>query len=161
MGQRIKTFPDGSYLEYDQGDFDGWCVYLTTGDRPRRPPKDADYFGQLRQLAGRYGAERIYGDYVRVYDLTGKQPEASVLDGISRIAASYGGDSLEVDRVLSILYMAMIAEERKANTRLGKRIKRLGVHALLMENRSVEYAANFTRGMKWRDIAALCEERGF
>lgn len=55
----------------------------------------------------------------------------------------------------------MIAEERKAGTRLGKRIKRLGIHMLLIENIPVREAANFMRGMGWRDIARLCEERGF
>jgi len=55
----------------------------------------------------------------------------------------------------------MIAEERKANTRLGKRIKRLGIHALLMESVSVANAANFMRGMGWREIDRLCRERGF
>ncbi len=54
-----------------------------------------------------------------------------------------------------------IAEERKAGTRLGKRIKRLGIHMLLIENTPVQEAANFMRGMRWRDIARLCEERGF
>ena len=29
MGQLIKSFVDGSYLEYDRGSFDDWCVYLT------------------------------------------------------------------------------------------------------------------------------------
>lgn len=57
--------------------------------------------------------------------------------------------------------MAMVAENLKANTRLGKRIKRLGVHQLLFENRTVLDAANFMRGMGWREIAGMCEERGF
>ena len=80
---------------------------------------------------------------------------------ISIIAGSYGEDALLVDVIFSILYMAMIAEEQKANTRLGKRIKRLGIYKLLIENRSVYEAANFMRGMGWREIAKLCEERGF
>ena len=57
--------------------------------------------------------------------------------------------------------MAMVAEERKAGTRLGKRIKRLGVHQLLMEHKSPYDSANFTRGMDWKEIAGLCEECGF
>lgn len=161
MGERIKSFSDGSFLEYDQGSFDGWCVYLTKSDGSRRAPRDTDYFSQLRQLARQYGAARVYSTYVRVYDLTGKQAEAPVLREISELAAAYGEDALQVDVILSILYMAMIAEERKKNTRLGKRIKRLGIHCLLLENRSVEEAANFMRGMGWRDIAKLCQERGF
>ena len=98
---------------------------------------------------------------MRVYDMTGKEVEAPVLAKISQIAESYKDDTLEVDIIFSILYMAMISEEKKKNTKLGKRIKRLGVHSLLNENQSVSSAANFMRNMKWKEIAALCEERGF
>lgn len=161
MGQVIKRFSDGSFLEYDKGSFDNWCVYLTRPDGSRTPPRDRDYFSALKSLADKYGAGRVYGDYVRVYDLTGKQIEASTLKTITDIAAGYGSDSLKVDLLFTVLYMAMIAEERKTNTRLGKRIKRLGIHCLLMENQPVEQSANFMRSMKWTDIAALCERRGF
>lgn len=161
MGRVIKRFQDGSFLEYDRGSFDDWCVYLTASGGERKPPKDEDYFQQLKRFADKYGAERVYSDYVRVYSLTGKEAEASALDAITGIAAAYGGDALEMDIILSILYMAMISEERKAFTRLGKRIKRLGIHKLLLENYSAADAASFMRGMGWRDIAELCRERGF
>lgn len=161
MGQLIKSFSDGSFLEYDRGSFDEWCDYLTKSDGSRKPPRDVDYFSQLKQLAGKYGTNQVYNNYVRVYDLTGKQVEEQSLNAISQIAASYGNDAFEIDVIFSILYMAMIAEEQKEHTRLGKRIKRLGIYTLLIENRSVSEAANFMRGMSWRDIAKLCEERGF
>lgn len=161
MGQLIKSFSDGSFLEYDRGSFDDWCVYLTNKDGRRKPPRDVDYFRQLKELAKTYGVERIYNDYICVYELTGKLVEKDVLDEISRIALPYMDDALIVDIILSILYMAMIAEERKKNTRLGKRIKRLGIYVLLIENRSVGEAANFMRGMGWREIDTLCRERGF
>ncbi len=161
MGQLIKSFVDGSYLEYDRGSFDDWCVYLTKSSGVRRPPRDVDYFNQLKHFASKHGVDRIYNDYVRVYDLTGKQVESSALSNITAIAAAYGDDALEIDVIFSILYMAMIAEEQKKFTRLGKRIKRLGIYKLLIENRSVGEAANFMRGMGWRDIDYLCRERGF
>lgn len=161
MGQLIKSFSDGSYLEYDRGSFDDWCVYLTKNNGIRKPPRDMDYFCQLKELAGNYGVEQVYSDYVRVYNHTNRSVEKTVLDEISEIASRYGHDALEVDVIFSILYMAMIAEERKKNTRLGKRIKRLGIYVLLVENRTVSEAANFMRGMGWRDIDVLCRERGF
>lgn len=161
MRRQIKSFPDGSFLEYDRGGFDDWCVYYTNSSGSRKAPRDMDYFTQLEDLANKYGAEQIYGDFVRVYDLTGTQVEQTDLIAISQIAAAYGNDALELDVVFSTLYMAMIAEERKEFTRLGKRIKRLGVHMLLIENFGVNDAANFMRDMAWRDIARLCEEYGF
>jgi len=161
MGEMIKEFNDGSYLEYDQGSFDGWCVYLTKTDGTRKPPRDIDYFQQLKNLANTYGSDRVYEDYVKVYELTGKSVEDYVLNLISEISNGYGADSLELDIIFSILYMAMIAEENKAFTRLGKRIKRLGIYKLLIENNSVYQSANFMRGMGWREISDLCNERGF
>ena len=161
MGQEIKRFQDRSYLEYDRGKFDEWCVYLTHPDGSRRPPRDVDYFADLKALSEKYGTNRVYQDYVRVYEMTNKQVSEQVLKFISQLAERYGIDALEVDIIFSVLYLAMIAEEQKQYTRLGKRIKRLGIHVLLIEKRSVQDSANFMRGMGWRDIDALCRARGF
>lgn len=43
----------------------------------------------------------------------------------------------------------------------GKRIKRLGVHLLLQDGYPAEEAAGYLTGMRAKDIAALCEARGF
>jgi len=161
MGTIIKRFSDGSFLEYDRGSFDDWCVYYTNSPGLRRPPRDTDYFGQLRNLADAYGVDKVYGDYVAVYERTGKEVSVDALNFISNIASSYGPAQLEVDVMYSVLYMAMIADERKKYTRLGKRIKRLGIYKLLIEGQSVVESANFMRGMGWRDIAQMCEERSF
>lgn len=160
MGVKVKTFTDGSFLEYDKGLFDPWCVYINDSDG-RRALKDVNYLEQLRALAQRYGRDTVYEDYVRIYDKTGKEVDAAVLQDISRIVQKYWADVLSADKLLSGLYLAMISEERKENTRLGKRIKRLGVHCLLKEGRSVHDSANFMRGMGWQEISALCKARGF
>ena len=66
-----------------------------------------------------------------------------------------------MDILFSTLYMTMISEEQKQYTKLGKRIKRLGVYALLKENKTALEAAEFMKGMNWREIDKLCKERGF
>lgn len=161
MGQKIKDFSDGSYLEYDKGSFDEWCVYLVQPNGVRRPPRDVDYFSDLKDLSAKYGVQQVYQDYVSVYDITGKKVSTTVFTYISKLAGKYGVDSPKVDILFSILYMAMIAEENRRYTRLGKRIKRLGIYALLIENRSVNESANFMRNMNWREIDKLCTARGF
>lgn len=161
MGTKIKDFSDGSFLEYDNGQFDEWCVYMNQPNGIRHPPLDRDYFAQLQSFANKYGVNKIYEDYVSVYNLVGKAVDNNDLNEITNIASTYGNDALEIDKIFSILYMAMIAEERKAFTKLGKRIKRLGVHKLLIEGETAQQAANFMRGMGWRDIDVLCRERGF
>lgn len=162
MGQLIKVFSDGSYIEYGRGNFDGWCVYEIRPDTGyRRPPRDIDYFQTLKNLAEKYGADRIYHDFCKVYTLTDKNLSPTVLQFITELSEEYGEDAVVVDKTFSIIYCGMIAEEQKAGTRLGKRIKRLGIHVLLMDNQTVGYAANFMRGMGWRDIDRHCQERGF
>jgi hypothetical protein len=83
MGQHIKSFSDGSFLEYDRGSFDDWCVYLTQSNGCRRPPRDTDYFRDLKHYAHKYGTGRIYDDYVKVYEMTGKTIENNVLSAIT------------------------------------------------------------------------------
>ena len=105
MGQLIKEFENGTFLEYDRGGFDDWCVYFTDTNGTRKPPRDVDYFKQLTELAEKYSVEKVYTDYVQVYNLTGKEVEQTALAEISRISVSYGRDALDVDVIFSILYM--------------------------------------------------------
>ena len=158
----IKKFSDGSYLEYADGSFDQWCVYMVDpAKRFRQPPRDIHYFGFLQSQAQVFGHQKIYNDFVAIYEATQKDVEPSVLDKIDAIADTYAAAALEFSKIFTILYMGMLAEEKKAGTRLGKRIKRLGVHKLLIETCTVDEAANFMRGMNWRMIDAMCRERGF
>ena len=159
----VKQFSDGSYLEYADGNFDHWCVYMVNPSKNyRRPPLDVDYFGFLQERAKEFGADKIYSDFVKLYNRTSKTVEESTLNFIEQLAHSeYKEQGLAFQKIFTILYMGMLAEENKAGTRLGKRIKRLGMHKLLKENQSVSEAANFMRGMNWRQIDTLCKERGF
>lgn len=157
----VKQFSDGSYLEYADGNFDHLCVYMVNPSKNyRQPPLDVDGF--LQERAREFGADKIYSDFVKFYNLTSKTVEESTLNFIEQLSHSeYKEQGLAFQKIFTILYMGMLAEENKAGTRLGKRIKRLGMHKLLKENQSVSEAANFMRGMNWRQIDTLCKERGF
>ena len=161
MGQIIKKFKDGSYLEYDDGAFDQWCVYLKRPDMDRYPPKDIQYFQQLVDLAAKYSPEKLYADFVSIYTKTGGNIDNQTLVEISNISAVYKDNCVEVDILLTILYMGMVAEENKAFTKLGKKIKRLGVHQILIDKMQPCIAANYSRGKGWRDIFAECKNKGF
>jgi hypothetical protein len=157
----IRTFRDGSVLEFGAGRFDHWCVYLTRPDRARYPPKDIDYFAQLRSLAVRHGAQMLYTDFLAIYHRTTRQVSPHVLEMIYHMAKAYGDDDLEVDILLSILYAGMIAEENKRRAKLRKRVKRLGVHQVLFENLAPEEAATFSKGKSWEVIDLECTVRNF
>lgn len=161
MTKLIKTFSDGSKLEYDKGSFDDWCVYLTRPNVARYAPRDFQYFERLSKYALIYGKDKVYNDFVSIYDVTTKTLESSILNKIEQIASSYGDISVDVAIDFTIIYMGMIAEENKKYTKLGKRVKRLGVYQVLKEGMPSLQSANFSRGMKWQEIDAICRERGF
>ncbi|MFP4134780.1 MAG: DUF7004 family protein [Halothece sp.] len=161
MSQTIKQFPDGSILEYDTGSFDNWCIFLTRPNQTRYAPKDVQYFRQLQQLSKQHTAREIYDDFVKIYNQTGTTIQAHVLDAIEKYSANYGNDALEINILFTILYAGMVAEENKMHTKLGKRIKRLGMYQILLEDILAQQAANYSRGKSWRKIACECTNRGF
>lgn len=161
MGRTVTTFSDGSKLEYDNGSFDNWCVYLTRPNISKYAPKDSQYFQRLTIYGAKYGYDSLYDDYVDIYNLTTKKIEEAVLQKIKEIATKYGEDALNVAIDFTIIYMGMIAEENKDFTKLGKRIKRLGVYQVLKERMHYNEAANFSKGKKWRELNEICLSKGF
>ena len=162
MPRRVKNFSDGSFLEYDRGAIDDWCVYMGSSTGLRKPPLDRDYFNDFKELADKYGVDRVYQDFVSIYNATTSSVDVNILNTITEIANSYDSiDLLNVDKLFTTLYMAMISEENYPNTRLGRRIKRLAAYEILYGGREVDDAVVFMRRMGWREIDALCRERGF
>ena len=152
---------DGSYLCYDRGQFDKWCVYKIDENGLSEAPKDIDYFNDLYKYAKIFGNVKIYNDFVIIYDMTTNIFESNVVEDIKNLSSEYGKFSDEIFRIFSTLYMVMISEQNKKNTKLGKRIKRLGVYFLLVKKEKPEYCANFMRGKPWRELVKLCLEGGF
>ena len=166
MAVLIKQFNDGSFLEYDKGGFDNWCVYLTRPSNKRTPPLDVDYFSDLVNLGQKYSNIKIYKDFVSLYSHVRQSKVISNVghELIEKNIVSYEeSDSVDIEIIFTILYAAMVAEEQKERTMLGARIKRLGVHQILLDvpPLGVVGAAGFSRGLKWRDIDTECKKRGF
>lgn len=156
----LKKLADGSRVEFDRGTFDEWCVFVTRPRQPRHAPRDTDYFETLKDLHARF--PRLHADFVEVFKRTTAKCDLPLFAHISKLAAQYPDDArTEVDVLLTTLCAAMIAEENRAHAPLGKRIKRLAVHQVLVEKMPVELAANFSRGIGWRELDRLCRERGF
>jgi hypothetical protein len=158
---RVAKLEDGTEILFARGRFDDYCVYVREESGGRIPPLDKDYFNSIKEFGLKFGAEKVYVDFVRVFDITGTSVDEQVIELIKEMSRSYGNQQLKFQKTLIVIYAAMIAEENKAFTKLGKRIKRLGVHRILIHNESADYAANFMKGMNWKDIDALCAESGF
>ena len=161
MAQFIKNINGRNLIEFDNGGFDTWCVYLTRANNPRYAPKDIEYFSILLELGKIYGGKRIYSDFVEFYNLTSDRIESSVLNLITSISNKYEDHTEAIDVWFTVIYAGMVAEENKENAKLKKRIKRLGMHQLLIEGVPPQIAANFSRRKKWRELDKLMALKGF
>lgn len=161
MARLIKEVAGRYVVEFDRGTFDDWCVWVRDRRGRRTAPKDERYFTILQRLGRKHGAERLYADFVRIFDLTTKEIDPKVADLITEISLQYGEDSLKMDTWLTVIYGGMIAEENKEGAILKRRIKRLGMHQILMEGMPPREAANFSKGMKWKELDSLCKAKGF
>ena len=158
---KIKDFNNGCSLIYDSGKFDDWCIFYLTEDGRKIPPLDTEYFKGLLDLSRVYGVEKVYNDFKTVFYLAGKQIREEALKEIENLSITYDNYKFNAEGIFTILYAAMIAEENKEHSILGKRIKRLGVHMLLIDGEPVEYSANFMRGMNWKELDRMCRDRWF
>ena len=55
-------------LVFDDGKFDEWCVYVKD-KKGKKPPLDIDYFEFFIKLGKKYSNEKVYMDFVKIYDL--------------------------------------------------------------------------------------------
>ncbi len=161
MPQKINSFTNGGFIEFDTGNFDDWCVFVTKPTGERFAPTDVHYFSRLKKLGEKYGCQKIYDDFVVIFNRTTKTIDPVIFSLILSLSKYYNEDSLEIEIWFSVLYAGMIAEENKQFAILKKRIKRLGMHQILIDNLEPEFAANFSKGKKWRDLDKLMKSKGF
>ena len=158
---KIKTFANGSFLSYGRGKIDDYCVYFHPIDHKKYAPTDKMYFGSLKKMAETYSVKKVYGDFCKVYNRVKKDIKQKDLDYVSKLAKTYGEDALKMDIIFSIFYLAMVSEQKKKNAILGKRIKRLGVHRMLIDNVPISYATTYMIGVPWRKLDKECRACGF
>jgi hypothetical protein len=158
MRKQFAKLSSGVLISFVNGNFDEWCIEITYPTGKKTYPKDSEYFTELKEL--NETEPTIYEDFVTIYDLTEKEPTQEVKDLCNKLASKYKKPN-KVERLFLTLYAGMIAEENKADTKLGKRIKRLGMHQLLVEQGHPVIVANYSRGLNWKAIDAECKARGF
>lgn len=147
-------------VEYDYGMFDDWCVYVN--DRERRyAPSDKEYFYRLKILGEKYGRKKIYNDFLTIYRQTSSAVDKETIRAIEDLAETYQKHGEEIKKWFLVIYAGMVAEENKSNTRLGKRIKRLGLYQVLILDRPVLHAANYSKKKKWRELDEIMKKYGF
>ncbi len=114
----------------------------------------------IRRLGKRFGEDRVFADFNKVYNLVDYYyDEDEAYNLIKNISDQYPR-KVKTEHWWCLFYMTMVAEERKENSILGKRIKRLGVYNVLFDKYSAKYTARYMRGMNWQDLDDLMYQRG-
>lgn len=161
MSRRINNFSNGGFIEFDSGCFDGWCVFVTKPGTRRFAPTDVQYFTRIKEISEKFGPQKVYDDFVVIYNRTTKNIDPKVFVLILTLSRFYDDNSTEIELWFNVLYAGMIAEENKENAILKKRIKRLGVHQVLIDGISPEKAAVFSKGKKWKELDEIMRSKGF
>jgi predicted RND superfamily exporter protein len=161
MSRRINNFSNGGFIEFDSGCFDGWCVFVTKPGTRRFAPTDVQYFTRIKEISEKFGPQKVYDDFVVIYNRTTKNIDPKVFVLILTLSRFYDDNSAEIELWFNVLYAGMIAEENKENAILKKRIKRLGVHQVLIDGISPEKAAVFSKGKKWKELDEIMRSKGF
>jgi hypothetical protein len=115
-------------------------------------PKDTFFFDFLLSLGNN---KEVWG---LVQELAAKIDRSTEF---SELEVPTLNGTIEEEKVFSAIAAAMIAEERKVFTKLGKRVKLLGIYQALILGFEPTVAANWSKGKRWREIDKECKRFGF
>ena len=162
MERLIKRISKDLDIVFDHGKFDQWCVYIKDKNG-KTPPLDTEYFDFFIELGKKYTNEKVYEDFVKIYNFVSNRVENKVTDLIIDIAKKNYKEDISKDVAINftVVYAGMVAERNKRYAVLKERIKRLGMYQILVLNYSSGDAANFSKGKKAKDLDVICKEYGF
>jgi len=149
----LKEFSDGQKLVFDTGKVDDYRVtYMDGSGRPMLSPTD-EFFFKFALSLGRN--KSVWGIIQFIADQIDSRTEFSQID-----IPTLHGTEWEL-KMFSAYAAAVIAEERKRWSKLGKRVKLLGYYQVLILGYTPIEAANWSRGRGWREISLECSKYGF
>ena len=162
MSRLVKNLRNNRCVIFDAGRFDDWCVYVVENGGYKTPPLDMVYFEDLSLLSKKYPKNKVYDDFVSIYDRTTSKIEQATIDLIDNIVESYNQEDQDIiEQWFTVLYAGMIAEENKEHAILKKRVKRLGMYQVLILNNPAVEAAKFSYNKNWRDLDTIMKRYGF
>lgn len=162
MEKLIKRLFLDRKVIFSRGKFDNWCVFVVEKSGEKKAPFDVDYFSDILELSVTYTPNKVYTDFNVIYNMTTDKIDPKVSIKIDEIVNTYNDkDKSIIEQCFTVLYAGMIAEENKANSILKKRIKRLGIHQILVDKITPEIAADFSKDKKWYYLDNIMKEKGF
>ncbi len=151
---------NGSIIYVGIGSFDGHCVYLKEVNQKKYAPKDIDYFNFFLEMSEKYGKNKIYNDLLSIYNKASNTINDNAIEYIQELSNTYVEDKCDFEIWFIIIYLAIVAEENKRYAIVKKRIKMLALYQILKLNETPEYASNFSKGKKSKELIKICDEYG-
>jgi len=162
MPSLVKKLQNDRNVVFDTGKFDNWCVYVVENNGNRIAPLDKTYFEELYNISKKYPTNKVYNDFISIYNITTKDIDSKALMLIDEIVETYNHeDKIIVEQWLTVIYAGMIAEENKEKAILKKRIKRLGMYQVLVLAYPAKEAAIFSKGKNWRELDTIMKKYEF
>lgn len=152
-------------------DFTGSLVDYAFVDFDFDAPEDIDYMQDIRNLAEKYGRDRIWSSFLELYECIPQKRGVAITrkmtDKVIEIASQYPNEP-DLRLTLDCLLCAMIAENNRLkrygsrfDTKLGKKIKALGVYQAIYEtDLTIRQVADYSKYKKWEWISEECRIRG-
>lgn len=155
--KKLITFSDGSYLAFDKGKIDEFRVsFYDETDNLSHSPKDTEFLWFFKKLAEKGNNPReVFDELLAIAKQINKDTEISTV-----VLPHHAKDKSQI-RYYYALIAAMIAEENKEIHIVGKRVKLLGLHQVLLQDMHPKIAAKWSVGMPWKDIDKECKKWGF
>lgn len=145
-------------ISYTKGAFDKYCVIINGRGFQMYAPTDKEYFQWIKALAHTYGVTQVYNDFCEIYDIVEQDLyRDKAMSLIIDIDTHYNEDTV---LWWIVFYMTMVAEENKEKAILGKRIKKLGVYNILIDEYKIDDVVQYMKGMRWQQLNELMMERG-
>lgn len=114
MERLIKNIANDSKVVFDSGRFDNWCVYVVNSNGSRNAPFDNQYLSDLLDLSKKYSDNKVYDDFVRIYNKTTSKIDNEVTEFIDNISRTYKEEDRSlIEKWFTVIYAGMIAEENK------------------------------------------------
>ena len=160
-------------LFFSKGKFDDYCAYLYAADDNGYAhiyaALDVYYFERLYWFATDHefglSLQIVYNHALALFHRVCMQPVKNIddntlayIDYFTRLY--YGKQRVFAKEIFMHIYYGMIAEENKANTKLGCLIKMHGIYNLLINQLSLEESANCMCGTNWMTIKSECDRMG-
>lgn len=152
------TTPTNHRIYFDRGKFDEYCVYHINDKGKKSIPLDEHYFKWIKDLANQYGTDKVYKDFLKIYEISNEDLKENLCLKISNMIDMHYPHE-DTTHWWVIFYMTMVAECKKKNAILKKRIKHLGVYNVLFDNYDIAFIISYMRGKKWQELDKLMQER--